>query len=93
MHRLAEIIGPAPSEIPPEEFEKRLREERDRVREEIAYSRTAWEKKTYTKKSGGTKKRNKKNLTPGEEGLRLLAEKGLSISDLEALLKGEESNG
>ncbi len=49
MERLAEIIGPAPSELPWENALHRVMEERERVRGELEWFRTGGRKKVSAK--------------------------------------------
>ncbi len=55
MERLAEIIGPAPSELPWEEALHRVMEERERVRGELEWFRGAGSKASFRGSKGGSK--------------------------------------
>lgn len=87
MERLKEIVGPAPSELTPEEFVKRLQVERARVRVAIQWFREghSWKhqrRKTTAKKP--TKKQTRTALSA------VCDELGMTPAEVLAQLKAKE---
>ena len=74
MERLKEIIGPAPSEIPLEELEVKLREIRRNVTEDLQDFLTPPKKKKTTRSAKTAKVTLNKNLAKALEGLNITAE-------------------
>ena len=79
MNQLPRIIGPAPSELPPDALIIRVRTERNRVREALARF-----KARPIKRSGGPRKKGMSRANMSQ----LLTETGMSVEELKAMLKG-----
>lgn len=77
MNRLPSVIGPAPSEVPMEEFIIKLRKERQRIVNSIELWKKSPPKKGKTKRASGL----------SNEIIRAAMEAGISPEELELMLK------
>jgi len=83
MDRLPSVIGPAPSEVPLEDFVKRLRGERQRVVQALHDFQLGYKKKPKKRKKAARKK-----IDPELEAL--MKELGMNYEDVKQFIKDQK---
>lgn len=87
MNRLVEVIGPAPSELPPDQWMTRLRAERSRVRRELELFRIQG---IPTKRKSAPRTPAKKRGVTNQQLKAMAREYNITIEEMLVILKKAE---